>query len=100
MTCFRRKTKEKTNKKAPKGSWIDENGKRWTKVLFDVMSCNGTHFERQVQVILGMHFDFNFGEYVFDLDLGEPMAAEVRRQYPSLGGVGNLLFRPTVARVM
>ncbi len=28
----------KRNVKIPKGSWLDQKGQRWMKVIFDVMS--------------------------------------------------------------
>ena len=86
------KTKAIKNTKAPKGSWVDQYGKRWVKVLFDVMVDGGTRFLRQVQVTLGMHFDFAMGRYCIDLEIGAPLAAEIIRQYPSLGGVRNAEF--------
>lgn len=32
---------EKRNVKIPKGSWLDQKGRRWMKVVFDVMSEGG-----------------------------------------------------------
>ena len=31
----------KRNVKIPKGSWLDQKGQRWMKVIFDVMSGFG-----------------------------------------------------------
>ena len=31
----------KRNVKIPKGSWLDQKGQRWMKVVFDVMSGFG-----------------------------------------------------------
>lgn len=32
---------EKRNVKTPKGSWLDQKGQRWMKVVFDVISGGG-----------------------------------------------------------
>lgn len=93
------KTKAIKNTKAPKGSWVDHDGKRWVKVLFDVMVDGGTRFLRQVQVTLGLHFDFGCGGYALDMEIGPQLTAEIIRQYPSLGGVRNVTFIPTGNRV-
>lgn len=94
------KTKAIKKVETPKGSWLDSNGKRWIKVLFDVMIDNGSRFLRQVQVTLGLHFDFGIGGYVIDLEIGAPLAAEIIRQHPSLGGVRNPNFIPTNNRLL
>lgn len=88
------RNKVDTNPYAPKGSWLDSNGKRWTKVLFDVMADGGTRFVRQVSVTLGMHFDFGLGGYMLDLLFDERLAREIIRQHPSLGGGKESLFPP------
>lgn len=76
--------KNKTN--IPKNSWLDQNGKRWIKLLFDVMADGGSRFVKQVSVTLGMHFDFGLGSYIIDVEIGAPLTAEIIRQHPSLGG--------------
>ena len=43
----------KRNVKIPKGSWLDQKGQRWMKVIFDVMSgfggdCLKTHSSQNV----------------------------------------------------
>lgn len=81
-----------------KGSWLDENGKRWTKVLFDVMADGGRRFVRQVSVTLGLHMEFGSGTYALDVPLHE-LGDEIVRQYPSLGGVRRPQFVPTKNRV-
>lgn len=87
------------NSKIPKGSWLDENGKRWVKVLFDVMADGGQRFVRQIQVILELHFDFSLGRYTIDTELGGAMAQEIVRQYPSLANIRNVTFVMTDKRV-
>ena len=84
----------------PKGSWLDQNGKRWTKVLFDVMADGGTRFVRQVSVTLGMHFDFGLGSYIIDVEIGAPLTAEIIRQNPSLKGTKGMNFIPTMNRLL
>lgn len=86
--------------KIPKGSWLDQNGKRWTKATFDVMVDNGQKFLKQIQVTLGMHFDFSSGFYMLDLEIGKPLTREILRQYPSLKGVKNPNFIPTTNRLL
>lgn len=85
------------NNVAPKGSWLDENGKRWIKVAFDVMADNGSRFIRQVQVTLQMQFSFSAGRYIVNLDQGT--VQEIIRQYPSLASVRCPSFIPTANRI-
>lgn len=82
--------------KAPKGSWLDNNGKRWIKQLFDVM--NGDKFVRQISMPLAMHFDLQLARYVVELDT-EKLRQEVVGQYPSLLAIKDVRFLPTSYRV-
>ena len=84
----------------PDGSWQDSNGKRWCKVIFDVMTDGGTRFMRQITVTLGLHFDFHVGSYVIDHELGQPLTDEVLRQYPSLASVRDMRLLPTANKVL
>lgn len=84
----------------PEGSWLDSNGKRWCKVIFDVMTDGGTRFMRQITVTLGMHLDFAVGMYVIDQELGQPLTDEIMRQYPSLASKQNITLLPTSDKVI
>ena len=44
----------------PKGSWLDQKGQRWMKVVFDVMSGfgGGEKFIRQINLDFTCNFDF------------------------------------------
>ena len=84
----------------PDGSWLDSNGKRWCKVIFDVMTDGGTRFMRQITVTLGLHFDFYIGSYVIDHELGQPLTDEVLRQYPSLASVRDMRLLPAANKVL
>lgn len=41
----------KRNVKIPKGSWLDQKGQRWMKVIFDVMSDFGAGKSSSVRSI-------------------------------------------------
>lgn len=84
----------------PKRSWVDNNGKRWTEIRFDIISGGGERFVRQVSVTLGMHFDFCLGCYVIDKDMGPELTQEIFRQYPSLATIHNINIIPTSNRVI
>lgn len=81
-------------------SFIDSEGKRWVKMLFDVMSDNGRHFVRQVRVTLGLHFDLASGRYVLDKSLVKLLVDEIIRQNPSLASVRHATFIPTTKRLI
>lgn len=107
MTQKRMKMK-KTKSNAPEGSWLDHNGKRWMKVLIDVMADGGSRFVRQVSVTLGLHFDFGLGCYLIDAmlfldeveEIAPSLASEILRQYPSLKSIRNPVFLPTFNKVI
>lgn len=87
------------NVKIPKGSWLDQKGQRWTKVVFDVMSGGG-NFLRQITMTFPVNFEMAMGEYVVDMgDMGD-FRDRVNHQYPSLEYLKNLVFYPTGNKVL
>nr|DAJ79613.1 MAG TPA: hypothetical protein [Bacteriophage sp.] len=87
------------NVKIPKGSWLDQKGQRWTKVVFDVMSGGG-NFLRQITMTFPVNFEMAMGEYVVDMGDMDDFRDSVNHQYPSLEYLKNLVFYPTGNKVL
>lgn len=83
----------------PKGSWLDQKGQRWMKVVFDVM-IGGGKFLRQITMTFPVSFEMALGKYTVDMrDMGD-FRDRVNQQYPSLEHLGNLTFFPTGNKVL
>ena len=89
----------KRNVRIPKGSWLDQKGQRWMKVVFDVMSGGGNFF-RQITMTFPMNFEMTMGEYVVDMGDMDDFRDKVNQQYPSLKRLRNLTFFPTGNKVL
>ena len=78
----------------PKGSWLDQKGQRWMKVVFDVM-IGGGKFLRQITMTFPVNFDMALGKYMVDMGDIDDLRDRVNQQYPSLERLRNLTFFPT-----
>ena len=80
----------KRNVKIPKGSWLDQKGQRWMKVVFDVMSGfgGGEKFIRQISLDFTCNFDFGLKKYVVNMDEYGNLRNVVLQKYPSLAMYG------------
>ena len=80
----------KRNVKIPKGSWLDQKGQRWMKVIFDVMSGFGVgeKFIRQINLDFTCNFDFRLKRYVVNMDDYGNLRNVVLQKYPSLARHG------------
>lgn len=80
----------KRNVKIPKGSWLDQKGQRWMKVIFDVMSDfgGGEKFIRQINLDFTCNFDFGLKRYVVNMDDYGNLRNVVLQKYPSLARYG------------
>ena len=47
----------------PKGSWLDQKGQRWMKVVFDVM-IGGGKFLCQITMTFPVNFEMALGKYM------------------------------------
>lgn len=76
--------------KIPKGSWLDQKGQRWMKVVFDVMSGfgGGEKFIRQINLDFTCNFDFGLKKYVANMDDYGNLRNVVLQKYPSLARYG------------
>ena len=83
----------------PKGSWIDQKGQRWMKVVFDVM-IGGGKFLRQITMTFPVNFDMALGKYMVDMGDMDDFRDRVNQQYPSLERLRNLTFFPTGNKVL
>ena len=83
----------------PKGSWIDQKGQRWMKVVFDVM-IGGGKFLRQITMTFPVNFDMALGKYMVDMGDMDDFRDRVNLQYPSLERLRNLTFFPTGNKVL
>lgn len=88
----------KRNVEIPKGSWLDQKGQRWMKVIFDVMS--GGNFLRQITMTFPVNFEMAMGEYVVDMGDMDDFRDRVNQQYPLLKRLRNLTFFPTGNKVL
>ena len=83
----------------PKGSWLDQKGQRWMKVVFDVM-IGGGKFLRQITMTFPVNFEMALGKYMVDMGDMEDFRDRVNQQYPSLKRLRNLTFFPTGNKVL
>ena len=83
----------------PKGSWLDQKGQRWMKVVFDVM-IGGGKFLRQITMTFPVNFDMALGKYMVDMGNMDDFRDRVNLQYPSLERLRNLTFFPTGSKVL
>lgn len=89
----------KRNVKIPKGSWLDQKGQRWMKVIFDVM-IGGGKFLRQITMTFPVNLDLSLGNYLVDMGDVSDFRGKVNQQYPSLQHLRNLTFLPTGNKVL
>ena len=83
----------------PKGSWLDQKGQRWMKVVFDVM-IGGGNFLRQITMTFPVNFEMALGKYMVDMGDMDDFRDRVNQQYPSLERLRNLTFFPTGNKVL
>lgn len=83
----------------PKGSWLDQKGQRWVKVIFDVM-IGGGKFLRQITMTFPVNLDLSLGNYMVDMGDVSYFRGKVNQQYPSLQHLRNLTFLPTGNKVL
>ena len=83
----------------PKGSWLDQKGQRWMKVVFDVM-IGGGKFLRQITMTFPVNFEMALGKYMVDMGDIDDFRDRVNQQYPSLERLRNLTFFPTGNKVL
>ena len=83
----------------PKGSWLDQKGQRWMKVVFDVM-IGGGKFLRQITMTFPVNFEMALGKYMVDMGDMDDFRDRVNQQYPSLERMRNLTFFPTGNKVL
>ena len=84
----------------PKGSWLDQKGQRWMKVVFDVMIVGGGKFLRQITMTFPVNFEMALGKYMVDMGDMDDFRDRVNQQYPSLERLRNLTFLPTGNKVL
>ena len=84
----------------PKGSWLDQKGQRWMKVVFDVMIGGGGKFLRQITMTFPVNFEMALGKYMVDMGDMDDLRDRVNQQYPSLERLRNLTFFPTGNKVL
>lgn len=85
----------------PKGSWLDQKGQRWMKVVFDVMSGfgGGEKFIRQISLDFTCNFDFGLNKYVVNMDEYGNLRNLVLQKYPSLARYGDFRMVMTTHKV-
>ena len=85
----------------PKGSWLDQKGQRWMKVVFDVMSGfgGGEKFIRQISLDFTCNFDFGLKKYVVNMDDYGNLRNLVLQKYPSLARYGDFRMVMTTHKV-
>lgn len=83
----------------PKGSWLDQKGQRWVKVIFDVM-IGGGKFLRQITMTFPVNLDLSLGNYLVDMGDVSDFRGKVNQQYPSLQHLRNLTFLPTGNKIL
>lgn len=84
----------------PKGSWLDQKGQRWMKVVFDVMIFGGGKFLRQITMTFPVNFEIALGKYMVDMGDMDDFRDRVNQQYPSLERLRNLTFFPMGNKVL
>lgn len=82
----------------PKGSWLDQKGQRWVKVIFDVMI--GGKFLRQITMTFPVNLDLSLGNYMVDMGDVSYFRGNVNQQYPSLQHLRILTFLPTGNKIL
>ena len=85
----------------PKGSWLDQKGQRWMKVVFDVMSGfgGGEKFIRQISLDFTCNFDFGLKKFVVNMDEYGNLRNLVLQKYPSLARYGDFRMVMTTHKV-
>ena len=85
----------------PKGSWLDQKGQRWMKVVFDVMSGfgGGEKFIRQISLDFTCNFDFGLKKYVVNMGDYGNLRNVVLQKYPSLARYGDFRVVMTTHKV-
>lgn len=85
----------------PKGSWLDQKGQRWMKVVFDVMSGfgGGEKFIRQISLDFTCNFDFGLKKYVVNMGYYGNLRNLVLQKYPSLARYGDFRMVMTTHQV-
>ena len=89
----------KRNVKIPKGSWLDQKGQRWMKVVFDVM-IGGSKFLRQITMTFPVNLDLSLGVYLVYFGDASDFRGKINQQYPSLQHIRNLTFLPAGNKVL
>ena len=84
----------------PKGAWLDQNGQRWMKVVFDVMIVGGGKFLRQIVMTFPVNFAIALGKYMVDMGDMDDFRDRVNQQYPSLERLRNLTFFPMGNKIL
>lgn len=85
----------------PKGSWLDQKGQRWMKVVFDVMSGfgGGEKFIRQISLDFTCNFDFGLKKYVVNMGDYGNLRNLVLQKYPSLARYGDFRMVMTTHQI-
>lgn len=85
----------------PKGSWLDQKGQRWMKVVFDVMIGfgGGEKFIRQIDLAFPCNFDFGLKTYIVNMDDYGNLRNLVLQKYPSLARYGDFRMVMTTHQV-
>lgn len=87
--------------KIPKGSWLDQKGQRWMKVVFDVMSGfgGGEKFIRQINLDFTCNFDFGLKKYIVNMGDYGNLRNVVLQKYPSLARYGDFHLARTTHKI-
>lgn len=85
----------------PKGSWLDQKGQRWMKVVFDVMSGfgGGEKFICQINLDFTCNFDFGLKRYVVNMEDYGNLRNIVLQKYPSLARYGDFRMVITTHKI-
>lgn len=91
----------KRNVEIPKGSWLDQKGQRWMKVVFDVMTGfgGGEKFIRQISLDFTCSFDFGLKKYVVNMGDYGNLRNVVLQKYTSLARYGNFRLVMTTHKI-
>lgn len=84
-----------------KGSWLDQKGQRWMKVVFDVMTGfgGGEKFVRQISLDFTCSFDFGLKKYVVNMGDYGNLRNIVLQKYPSLARYGDFRLAMTSHKI-